>query len=93
MGLDLLGSELFLSVLIGVVGALSRLALQYYRDGDLEQGYGRSLALLFLGGVGGWLALLISGYVPIGIWALGFTASDVIENLADTHDTSDTHTT
>jgi len=79
--MDLLVNEFFLAVVIGLVGALSRLALQYYRDGSLDQGYGKSLALLFLGGVGGWIAYAISGYVPLASLALGFSASDVIENL------------
>lgn len=82
--MNLLLDPVFLSVFIGVVGALSRLALQYWRDDALDQSLKRSGALVFLGGVGGWLSFATTGvYVPAACWALGFSASDVIENIAD----------
>jgi hypothetical protein len=79
--MSLLGNEVFLSVIIGIIGALTRLAVQLIRDGELDQSTAKSGALLFLGAVGGGIAYLISGYVPLASLALGFSASDVIENL------------
>lgn len=83
--MDLLSNPVFLSVLVGFVGALSRFALQWFRDEALNQTWQKSVALLFLGCVGGWLSYATNGvYAPAACWALGFSASDVIENLADT---------
>lgn len=81
---DILANPILLSVVVGIVGAASRLLLQRVRDGEFGD-YGKIAALLVLGGIGGWLAFLVAGYVPLAVWAMGFVAPDVIENLAATY--------
>ena len=67
-------------VALGLVGAAGRLALQIYRDGVFPDALPRPLALLFLGCFGGGVAYLL-GESHLAAVALGFMASDVIENL------------
>jgi len=85
--MNLLGNPILWSVVIGVLGAGSRILLQLanpeYEPSEKENQ--RRLALIGLGAVGGWLALLIVGFNQIAIWALGFVASDVIENIASAY--------
>ena len=69
-----------LFVAVGLVGAAGRLALQIYRDDLWPEKLPRPLALLFLGGFGGGVAYLL-GESYLTAVALGFMASDVIENL------------
>ena len=69
-----------LFALVGLVGAVARVALQVYRDGVFPESAPRPVALMFLGAVGGGVAYLL-GETYLGALALGFMASDVIENL------------
>ena len=71
---------LFYPVLWGVVGAVGRIAIQVYRDGVWPESLPRTVSLLFLGALGGALAGLL-GEGEISWIALGYGASDVIENL------------
>jgi len=71
---------LFYPVVWGVVGALARIAIQVYRDGEWPESLPRAVSLVFLGGFGGAVAGLL-GEGEIGWAALGYGASDVIENL------------
>ena len=71
---------LFYPVVWGVVGALARIAIQVYRDGEWPESLPRAVSLVFLGGFGGAVAGLL-GESEIGWAALGYGASDVIENL------------
>lgn len=65
---------------VGLVGAVARVALQVYRDGVFPDSAPRPVALMFLGAVGGGVAYLL-GETYLSALALGFMASDVIENL------------
>jgi hypothetical protein len=64
----------------GFFGAVARIALQMYRDGVWPDSVPRTLGLLFLGVVGGVVGFYL-GEAVFGTIALGFMASDVIENL------------
>jgi len=64
----------------GLFGAVGRVALQMYRDGCWPESVPRLVGLLFLGVVGGVVGFYL-GEAVFGVIALGFMASDVIENL------------
>ena len=70
--------------MLGLCGAGGRLALQVYRDGVWPESVPRVVSLLFLGCFGGGVAYLL-GEGHLAAVALGFTASDVIENLLASH--------
>jgi hypothetical protein len=67
-------------VALGLVGSAGRLALQIYRDDKWPAALPRPVSLLFLGGLGGGVSYLL-GEGHVSAVALGFMASDVIENL------------
>jgi len=71
---------LFWPVVWGVVGAVGRVAVQVYRDGVWPESLPRVVSLVFLGALGGALAGLL-GEGEVGWLALGYGASDIIENL------------
>ena len=77
-----------LGIILGVIGAGSRIALQIWRDKTPTQTPWQYGALLCLGGVGGWLAYAIAGgemdlIAQVACWGLGFVAPDVVENFAN----------
>ena len=72
--------ELAVFALWGLFGAVGRVALQMYRDGCWPESVPRVCGLLFLGVVGGVVGFFL-GEAVFGVIALGFMASDVIENL------------
>jgi len=76
----LLSNPLTVSVTCGVIGALTRVAVQIYRDGKMPESTPRTISLLFLGAVGGGISGLMDG-TELAALALGYGASDVIENL------------
>ena len=82
---NILSSPLLLSVALGVVGSISRILIQIVSAGEETRSILVLGSLLALGAIGGGLAYLITGYVPLAIWALGFVAPDVLENLADAY--------
>ena len=87
--LEILGEPIVLSVIIGVIGAISRILVQTINQDEEKRSVNVLASLLGLGAIGGWLAYLIAGYVPIAIWALGFVAPDVVENLANAYSPSE----
>ena len=64
----------------GLFGACARIALQMYRDGVWPDSVPRVVGLVFLGVTGGVVGFYL-GEAVFGTIALGFMASDVIENL------------
>jgi len=81
------GLMFFVGVFFGVFGALSRVLVQWKRDGELP--YDEDVELyreLALGGVAGliiWLTNLFPGWRALAVASLtaGFSAVDTIENL------------
>jgi len=72
-----------LSIGLGVVGATTRIVVQVHRDDKLPSLL-RGASLIYLGAVGGGIsALLQQGW--LGALALGYGASDLIENLLARH--------
>ena len=78
--IELVLPVLFWPVVWGVVGAVGRVAVQVYRDGVWPESLPRVVSLVFLGALGGALAGLL-GEGEVGWLALGYGASDIIENL------------
>ena len=77
-------------VLCGLVGALSRVLVQIWRDKKVTQTGPEAVAELGLGLIFGWVAYQMGlstgagGYLMA--WALGFVAPDVAENFAEHYD-------
>ena len=79
-------NEIVWYVVVGVIGAGSRLLVQWFRDGEIKQTPLKIAALLGLGAVGGWVSLQLLSLFEIQnyitAWALGFVFPDVAENIA-----------
>lgn len=73
-------TPLQLSIALGIVGALTRIAVQIIRDGKLPDSAPRVVSLIFLGAVSGGIAYLLNQGEIVAI-SLGYTGSDAIENL------------
>ena len=72
----------------GFLGAFGRIALQVYRDEVYKGTLQKAVALVFLGGLGGYVAWLLDPSMLSSV-ALGFVAPDVIENLFTKYAPSD----
>ena len=83
---EILAHPIVLSVIIGVVGSISRILVQVVSKKFEEiRSYSVIASLLGLGAIGGWIAYLMTGYNPLTIWGLGYLAPDVIEYLSNAY--------
>ena len=67
-------------IALGFVGALLRLLLQWYRDGEITQTQVRIIAILVMGCIAGFVAYEL-GESHLATMALGFVFPDIAENL------------